>query len=521
MSIPYNFTNALNRIQLEEHSMTDNILTGFISHETATFSQRSTTMADFQNSTFILGNEIPEQMQNSNMEPAGFIKAAEIYDWQLIHTVAAVATPSGPVTQDAWDVCSGAILDAARAHKYKINGVLLGLHGAMAIESDFDAEGQLLENLRHILGSNIPIAATLDLHANVTDRMVENSDILSAYRTHPHVDQIATVMRAAKLLYQTLRGLIHPITIIARRAMVTGLDYGRTTATSPMTELLAQADILEAQDPKLLTISLCAGFRLTDIEQAGPSVTITSNGGNLEYTLMADHFMNYAWKNRHFDSNTYLTTDQCMTKVQFLLDEKKPSQKLGPIVIADHADNPGSGAYGDSTYLLKSMLDAKLTNAAFGTLYDPIAAQTLAQAGVGAEVSLFIGGKTDPRFGPPIFVTGRVLEITDGRYQALGPYVKGSWQNLGQSVVLHIAGIDVLIASNCIQTTEIETFSHANINVFDKTVVTVKSKQHFRAAFEPIARTVLIVDCGALSTNDLSTIPYKNLRRPIYPLDLD
>ena len=105
MSIPYNFTNALNRIQLEEHSMTDNILTGFIFHETATFSQRSTTMADFQNSTFILGNEIPEQMQNSNMEPAGFIKAAEIYDWQLIHTVAAVATPSGPVTQDAWDVC--------------------------------------------------------------------------------------------------------------------------------------------------------------------------------------------------------------------------------------------------------------------------------------------------------------------------------------------------------------------------------------------------------------------------------
>ena len=168
--------------------MTNNILTGFISHETATFSQRSTTLDDFRNSTFILGNEIPEQTQNSNMEPAGFIKAAEIYDWQLIHTVAAVATPSGPVTQDAWDVCSGAILDAARAHKSQINGVLLGLHGAMAIESDFDAEGQLLENLRQILGPDIPIAATLDLHANVTDRMVENSDILSAYRTHPHVD---------------------------------------------------------------------------------------------------------------------------------------------------------------------------------------------------------------------------------------------------------------------------------------------------------------------------------------------
>lgn len=496
------------------------VLTAFISHETATFSKRLTTIQDFRNDTLIFGDEIEDKTAATNMEPVGFVKAAALFNWHLIHTVAAVATPSGPVTREAWDLCAQRVLDAAQANTPPIDGVLLSLHGAMATEDDYDAEGLLLEQVRAILGPETPIAVTLDLHANVTDRMVDNCDILCAYRTYPHVDQVSTVLRAAEILDRTLRGLVTPKTIVARRSMVTGLDHGRTTTQNPMTELLAQADALEREDDHLLTISLCAGFRLTDLEQAGPSVTITSDGEAMSYASMADHFMDYAWQHRHFDSNTYLTVDGCIERLTTLSSDPASSGQ-GPVVIADHSDNPGAGAYGDSTFLLKGLLDAKISNAAFASLYDPAAVEQLIAAGVGAKLSLFIGGKTDPKFGPPLFVTGRVTHIVSGRYQANGPYARGIWQNMGPTVVFKTAGIDVLIASNCMQITELETFTHAGIEPMQRAVLAVKSMQHFRAAFEPIARQILIVDSGALATEDILTLGYTNLRRPIYPLDLD
>lgn len=493
------------------------VLTGFISHETATFSRRLTSREDFQNFLLCFGDDIAEQTRSTNMEPAGFIAAAQTHNWQIIPSVAATATPSGPVTQDAWTFITTPLLDAARTDKNTIDGVLLALHGAMATELDFDAEGQLLEQIRDILGPTVPIAVTLDLHANVTDRMVANADIFCAYRTYPHVDQVATVMRAAEILDRTMNGDVRPKTIVARRAMVSGLDHGRTTVQNPMTRLLAEADALEEQDDRLLTVSLCAGFRLTDLEQAGPSVTLTTDGEDISYPVIADHFMDFAWEHRHFDSNTYLSVADCVAK----LNERPTGQNKGPTVIADHSDNPGAGAYGDSTHLLKGLLEAQIPNAAFATLFDPEAARHLSEAGVGATVSLFIGGKTDPHFGPPLFVTGRVEAITDGQYTALGPYARGTHQNLGLTVVLKVGDMDVIIASNCVQVTELETFTHAGIDPHDKSVLIVKSMQHFRAAFEPIASEVLIVDCGALASEDISNLPYKNLRRPIYPLDLD
>ncbi len=500
--------------------MTFCVLTAFISHETATFSKRFTTLNDFQNGTLLYGEDIARKTVSKNIEPAGFLEAAERFGWDLIHTIAASATPSGPVQRDAWAVLSGKVLDNAQNHRAQIDGVLLSLHGAMAIEDDFDAEGLLLAQLRDILGLDKPIVVTLDLHANVTDRMVANCDALFAYRTYPHVDQISTVLRAATTLDRTLRHEIRPKTIVARRSMVKGLDHGRTTVENPMTELLAQAETLEQQDDNLITISLCAGFRLTDVEQAGPSVTITSDGEGLTYAAMAEHFMDYAWEQRHFDSNSYLSVDACIACLEEIL-AIPGATNAGPIVIADYSDNPGSGAYGDSTFLLKGLLDAKVNKAAFGTIFDPAAAAQLAAAGIGAETSLFIGGKTDPKFGPPIFVSGRVKQITTGQYTAQGPYARGKEQNLGTTVVFHVAGVDVLISSKCIQITELETFSHANIAPGACDIIVVKSKQHFRAAFEPIASQVLIVDSGAMATEDITRLPYKNLRRPIYPLDLE
>ena len=494
--------------------MTYRVLTGLFAHETNTFSQSTTTLSDYENFVLAFGDDIPETIKGSMLELVGVENAAEKYNWDLTHTVAAWATPSGPVERAVWDRCAGCFLDAAE-RLGPFDGVILTLHGAMTTVDHADAEGELLAQLRQRIGPDIPVAITLDLHANVTERMAAHANIITAFRTYPHTDQVATAERAGDILHRAMSGEVTPHCYLARRSMLVGLDHGRTTTDNPMTELLAQADELEASDPDVLTVSLHAGFSPADFAEVGPSVAITGNGVDPRYQKIAESYMDFAWENRHFDSNEYLSVETAIERLAAM-----PSAS-GPVIIADASDNPGAGAYGDSTFLLAGMIDAQLENAAFGMICDPEAATQLSTAGVGAVVDIHLGGKVDATYGPPLDVTGEVVTITDGTYVAQGPRWRGVTQRLGSTVVFRVGGIDIIIASNRIQCTELETFTHAGIEPKDKSVIAVKSMHHFRASFEPISRGVLIVDSGALATKDHASLPYKNLTRPIFPLDLD
>ncbi|MAH84441.1 MAG: hypothetical protein CBB68_08940 [Rhodospirillaceae bacterium TMED8] len=493
--------------------MPSRVLTGLFGHETNTFSRLSTTIVEFSDYLLAYGDEIPNAVKGTVIEPNGVEEVAEFYNWELVRSVVAWATPSGRVTRDAWNSCVGHVLRTAEEGG-TLDGVLFNLHGAMATDDHDDAEGVFLEELRRIIGPDIPVAITLDLHANVTDKMAQHANIISAYRTYPHVDQIDTVKRAAAILDRAMVGKIKPISHIARRAMLTGLDSGRTTSKTPMTEILSQADQQEAADPNVLLISVQAGFCPADLDQAGPSVVVCGNGRNERYQAIAETFMDFAWETRHFDSNVYLSVDATMAR----LKELGPSN--GPIVIADCSDNPGSGAYGDSTFLLASMLQSNLDNAAFATIFDPKAASQLQKERINARVTLEIGGKTDPKYGPPLRVTGRIVSHTDGSYLARGPRWGGTTQQLGPTAVLRVDGIDIVVASRRLQCTELETFYHTGIDPREKKVLAVKSLHHFRAAYAPIASHILICDSGGLATKDLTKLPYENLRRPIYPLDI-
>ena len=495
--------------------MAQRVLTGLFGHETNTFSQLPTTLADFENYLLAFGNDIPAAVEGSVIEPAGVEQAAEEHDWDLVRSVVAWATPSGRVARDAWDTCVGHVLEVA-ANAEPLDGVLFALHGAMASVDHDDAEGIFLEQLRAVIGLDVPLAITLDLHANVTARMAKYADIICAYRTYPHIDQIETAKRAAGVLDRAMAGEVQPVSHIARRDLLGGLDSGRTTTENPMTELLARAGSLEETDPGVLLVSVQAGFCPADLEEAGPTVVVCGDGKDQRFQAIAENYMDFAWQTRHFDSNEYLGVDEAMQRLKSL-----PAAGDGPVVIADSSDNPGSGAYGDSTFLLDGMIKAGLQNAAFATICDPQAASELVAAGEGARVSVSLGGKIDATYGPPIDVTGEVIKITDGSYLALGPRWGGTTQHLGPTAVLRVGGVDIVIASKRLQCTELETFTHAGIDPREKAVVAVKSIHHFRAAYEPIARHVLIVDSGALATKDLSKLPYQNLRRPIFPLDMD
>jgi len=193
----------------------------------------------------------------------------------------------------------------------------------------------------------------------------------------------------------------------------------------------------------------------------------------------------------------------------------------GPLVLADFADNPGGGGYGDATKLLKAMIDSDLENAAFATIYDPETVRTCIDQGLGAHVVAAVGGRIDSRFGEPVPVTGHVVVVTDGKFRLRGPMMAGFPIDMGPTVVLKVGGIDIFITSGRFQVYDRMVFEHARVDPTAKSVVVVKSAHHFRAAFEPIASDVILVDAGGLTSRNYRDLPYEKVRRPIYPLDMD
>jgi len=488
------------------------LIAGF-SHETNTFSQLPTTLESYRHRTLIYGADVPARLQHTKTEIAAFLDACKMNDWQAVHPVYADATPSGKVTEDAFDHIASTIIHAL-SDEAPIDAIMLALHGAMVCTHTEDGEGELLARIRAVTGPDLPIAVTLDLHANVTDRMAELADIIVIYRTYPHVDQYEIASEAAELMRRTLDGEIRPTCTLRRGEMLDGADHGRTTAPGPMTEVLDAAANLTSTEG-VLSVSVAAGFPWADITDTGPSVLIVSDAEDHGCADMADGLIERIWQSRARVSIQTLPVGAALAAVNSAPVANQP------IVIADFADNPGGGGYGDSTPLLRAMIEADLKNAAYGMIYDPATVRTCVEQGLGAHVVVAIGGKIDPRFGEPIAATGRVAAITDGTLRLQGPMMAGLPVDMGTTVVLQVGGIDVLITSRRFQCYDRMFFEHARIDVAKKSVVAVKSAHHFRAAFEPIASQILVVDSGAgLTSRNFKDLPYENVRRPVFPLDM-
>lgn len=491
--------------------MPKRILVGQFMHETNTFCRTPTDVDAFRRFFCHEGDSVLSDLRDTNSEVAGFIDVAEAEGWELVPTVACFATPSGPVTRAAWDHFAGTIVAAAR-ERGPFDGILLSLHGAMVTEDDLDGEGALLAALREAAGSDVPMLATLDLHANVTDRMAALADGLVSYATFPHVDMRDTGAKAADILAAIFRSGRRPRVALARRPMLTAAEGGRTD-TGPMVALLQQARSLETRDG-VLDVSINAGFALADTPQTGPTVTVTSVGDAGEAAEIADTLMDVIWRARDRVMERYYTVDEAAALARTF------DAAQGPLVIADFSDNPGDGAYGDATALLAALIEHGVTDAAFGGLHDEAAAHHLHEAGLGAEVSLSLGGRSDPSMGGgPLTLTGTVVHLSDGPFVCDGPMWKDMRQSTGRSAVFRVGGIDILVTSNLVQAIDRQMFVANGIDPLSKRVVALKSQQHFRAAFEPMAGKVILADSGGLASPDFARLPYRFVRRPLHPLD--
>ncbi len=489
------------------------VLSAEFAHETNTFSKIPTTFAHFESQDCYLDAASAIAARgDSNTELAGFLDAARAHSWEMQHVLSASAQPAGRVTRDAFERLTAPIVAAAAQRVGQLDGILLGLHGAMVTEDHDDGEGELLERLRAIVGTTIPIAITLDLHANVTHAMCRHANIIVSYRTYPHVDMRDTGRRAADILQRAMAGEIQPVTVRVQLPMLDEVNGGRTDV-GDMLPRLARARAHE-EHADVFAVSINAGFARADIREIGPTVLVTAQGDLERHRAFAQELAQDIWACRHTLASRFLSVEEAAAQ------GAAHDGKGGPLVVADYADNPGGGGYGDATALLKALLDAGVRRACFGPMVDPQTVLALQQTPIGTMVSVRLGGKTDARLGgAPLDLIGSLEHKSDGRYFADGPMTGGLHRTWGPTVVLRVQDIDILVVSLPAQILDLAQFTTFGIDPASRNVVALKSMQHFRAAFEPIAAAVIVCDSGALCTPDLTTLPYQHLPRPIFPLD--
>ncbi|MET2828335.1 M81 family metallopeptidase [Mesorhizobium shangrilense] len=493
--------------------MTFRVLTAEFAHETNTFSVRKTDYDAFTVEGVRFGDDAVRARGDANTEIAGFLDIGRKYHWTIQHVVSAGAEPAGPVTRDAFDRIGGTIVQAARDRKGDLDGIMLGLHGAMVTDFSPDGEGELLERLRAVVGPDLPIAVTLDPHANVTARMCEHADILVSFKTYPHIDMRDIARHAGELLQRTMAGEVRPKTLLVRRPMLEEANAGRTDV-GPMVDWIAEARAYE-KVPGALAVSINGAFPNADIPEVGPTVLVTYDGDHAPHQAFAESIAGKIWDNRFNVLNTFHTVEEAAEIAGQYRGDR-------PLIVADYADNPGAGAYGDATSLLRALLDAGVDDACFGPIVDPETARQLHHSTIGETVQLALGGKTDARFGGgPLEVAATLLRISDGKLIGDGAQLGGLEFSFGPTAVVRIAGIAVLVVTEPSQMRDLQQFRAFGIDPARHRVVGLKSMQHFRAAFEPIAGKVIVCDSGALCTMDYARMPYGNVPRPIFPLDRD
>jgi microcystin degradation protein MlrC len=499
--------------------MGETVLIGQLYHETNTFASSKTTRADFRDRREHFGEAIFDVFAETNTELGGFLDAADSEGTDLIPTVAASAVPGGVVSADAYEYYVDRILDSIVDRTDELDGIVLSFHGAMVPEGRDKGEGPLLSRIRDEVGPDVPLAVTLDLHGNLSDAFVQTVDILVSYETYPHVDMGETGRRAMSLLLETVREEIDPVTHVERPPV---LPFGpkQNTRSGPMADVMEVARELE-RDEDILKVNVLPGFQGADIPAMGFSVPVLADDDSASAREAARDVAEFVWRTRRDFVGDYPDATTAVETATHASSGRM--NQNGPVVLADVGDNPGSGAPADGTIVLRELLDQRVANAGLAIIRDPTIVEECITAGVGERVVVTLGGKTDDLHGSPIRnLDGYVKSITDGRYVNRGQMERGAENNLGRTVLLRCGpddGIAVIVSENRLQPYDTEIWRHVGIQPEELSILVVKSKNHFRADYEPIASDVIAIDTPGLGTLNPSRYPYERARRPKFPID--
>lgn len=482
------------------------ILTGGIYHESHSFSNVVTDIDAFKKVLLLEGDESIERLRNTTSEMAGFIRGAERFGFELVPSLWAWGVSTGPVQAETLEHLIG-IVEQSYDNAGKIDGILFALHGAMVAEQALDGDGYILSSFRKFAG-DIPIVVTLDLHANISEAMVENADAIVGYDTYPHIDQVERGEEAAGILVRTIRGEIIPVMSLEKPSMIT-VPNMQFTDVNPMKELLSLAWEAERQ-VGVVSVTVAGGFAYSDVPEIGPSVLVVTDNDMETGRKYARQIAERFWELRDDFLPHLASVEEAVTQAI--------GSDASPVILADVGDNIGAGTPGDSTFILQELIDQGASSAVV-IVADPQAVEAAVEAGVGCQVDFTVGGKCDEFHGSPVRVRGRVTLISDGVFQNRGPMRDGITERMGRTAVVDASGIKIVLTEIKMPPWNLEQLRSVGISPEREAIIALKSAVAFRAAYERIAGEIIEVNSPGLSSADLAAFSYSNIRRPLYPLD--
>ena len=470
--------------------------------ETNTFSPIPTDRAAFEGAFYAPPGTHPETPTLCSAPLVAARRRARTDGFTLVEGTCAWAEPAGLVARDAYEGLRDEILGQIRA-ALPVDVVLFGLHGAMVAHGHDDCEGDLLARARAIAGPRAVIGIELDPHCHLTPAMVAAVDLLVTFKEVPHTDFAARADDLVDLALRTARGEIRPaVSVVDCRAIANFM-----TMRQPGRGLVDRIKAMEGRDG-VLSVSVVHGFPAADVPEVGTKVVVVTDGrpeaGRALAARLAQEILDFGADRM-----------PSMPDPEAAVAEARRIDGVGPVVLADRWDNPGGGVAGDSTFLVEELLRNPDLPAAAGALWDPVAVSFCRSAGPGITMPLRFGGKAAATSGRPIDATVTVTAVTD---DLVVPFQE-SRVSLGPAAAVRIGSLDVVLASGRAQTFHPAVFTELVIDLAAKRVVVVKSASHFHAAFAPIARAVIFVNCGGPYPPDAAKIPYTRIRRPIQPLD--
>lgn len=469
--------------------------------ETNTFSGLYTGLDEFRDVFLFAPYTHPPELTEVSAPLFVLRERRERCGWEVIEGTYAFALPGGRVGARTYELLRDRILAELRA-ALPVDFVALSTHGATAAVGCDDCEGDLLGHVRRVVGADVPVGVEIDPHAHLSSAMTESADIILAMREYPHTDFLARGRELIDLLERTAKGAIRPVTAVHDCRLI-----GRFhTMREPMRGFVDRMQRLLDNTPRLLSLSFVHGFPWGDTADMGAKMLAIAN----EDRALAQRTASALGREvEGMRDRTFLPP----IGIAEALDQALRAAGR-PVVIADVGDNPGGGAGGDSTTLLRALLERDV-DACLGPLWDPMAVRVLLAAGAGARVAVRIGGKVGPASGPPLDAEAEILAIDPAAYQTWS----GTRMKLGAACAIRIGKVRVVVSSIRDQAYGPDLFSNLGVEPRELSIVAVKSAQHFMAGFAPIAHTVLLAGGGGPLETDFRRIPYRNIQRPKWPLD--
>ncbi|TYR35461.1 M81 family metallopeptidase [Mesorhizobium microcysteis] len=478
------------------------VFTAVLATETNTFSPIPTGLGAFKSQgEYYPAGQHPDRMTLFGAPLWVARERARDKGWSVVEGMVAFAQPGGKTTRIAYDALRSELLDDLRAAG-KVDMVLLGLHGAMIADGCDDCEGDILRAVREIVGPDVVIGAELDPHCHLTQVMMDNADVMVAFKEYPHTDLYERGVELVDLCMAAVEKRIRPVAALADTGMATLIF----TTSEPGISLVERMKEMERLDG-VLSVSIVQGFPWADVPDMGTRVLVYTNGDQ----ALADRLA------REFATDLYAMRED--------IDVPKPgidevldvalAEPTGPVVIADGADNAGGGAASDSTFMLRRMLERGIDSAALGPIWDPVSVQLVFDAGEGAVMPLRIGGKVGPSSGDPLDVECTVKALRrDMKMGGLG----GITVSLGDCALIEVAGIDVVLTTIRFQAMDTDLFTQLGCDLATRRIVVVKSTQHFYASYSKVAKKVLYAAARGTVTPDLSSLPYTRIASPKWPI---